>query len=172
MTHTFHHPKHYKEMRAERRKLQAASSKPQAFEPTCSSSKPQASSVKLQAASFKPEVTSSPIREPGTKKYWTSFEDLGPRASTKINVFLGCDLWKAIWCGENLTLFPFVHLSSKVKKWPELLYPNRSGVPSELRFSILVHEISLIFLRTFWYNLASGPIWFLRECPPTLIIFL
>ena len=174
MTHTFHHPKHYKEMRAKSRKLQAASDKPQAYqinddfckgdeeEPQASSSKPQASSVKLQAASSdNPEATSSPIREPGTKKYWTSFEDLGPRASTKINVFLGCDLWKAIWCGENLTLFPFVHLSSKVKKWPELLYPNRSGVPSELRFSTLVHEISLIFLRTFWYNLASGPMSFL-----------
>jgi len=75
----WYHPKYYKEMRAERRKLQAASSKGssedlrssklQAFEPTCSSSKPQASSVKLQAASCKPEVTSSPIREPGTKKY-------------------------------------------------------------------------------------------------------
>ena len=91
-------------------------------EPQASSSKPQASSVKLQApSSDNPEVTSSPIREPGTKKYWTSFEDRGPRASTKINVFLGCDLWKAIWCGENLTLFPFVHLSSKVKKWPEVL---------------------------------------------------
>jgi hypothetical protein len=76
----FYHPKYYKEMRAKRRKLQAASSKGssedlrssklQAFEPTCSSSKPQASSVKLQAASSdNPEVTSSPIREPGTKKY-------------------------------------------------------------------------------------------------------
>jgi len=66
----FYHPKYYKEMRAERRKLQAASSKPQAFEPTCSSSKPQASSVKLQApSSDNPEVTSSMIREPGTKKY-------------------------------------------------------------------------------------------------------
>jgi hypothetical protein len=71
----FYHPKYYKEMRAERRKLQAASSKAassklQAFEPTCSSSKPQASSVKLQApSSDNPEVTSSPIREPGTKKY-------------------------------------------------------------------------------------------------------
>jgi len=71
----FYHPKYYKEMRAKRRKLQAASSeaassKPQAFEPTCSSSKPQASSVKLQApSSDNPEVTSSPIREPGTKKY-------------------------------------------------------------------------------------------------------
>ena len=134
MTHTFHHPKHYKEMRAKSRKLQAASDKPQAYqinddfckgdeeEPQASSSKPQASSVKLQAASSdNPEATSSPIREPGTKKYWTSFEDLGPRASTKINVFLGCDLWKAIWCGENLTLFPFATFNSTVKNFPEVL---------------------------------------------------
>ena len=81
MTHTFHHPKYYKKMRAERRKLQAASSKPYQInyddfcrgdeeEPQASSSKPQASSVKLQApSSDNPEVTSSPIREPGTKKY-------------------------------------------------------------------------------------------------------
>ena len=70
MTHTFHHPKHYKEMRAKRRKLQAASSegssedlrssKPQAEE----SSKPQASSPKQQASSSKPQATSSVIRDP------------------------------------------------------------------------------------------------------------
>ena len=86
----FYHPKYYKEMRAKRRKLQAASegssedlrsSKPYQInyddfcrgdeeEPQASSSKPQASSVKLQAASSdNPEVTSSMIREPGTKKY-------------------------------------------------------------------------------------------------------
>ena len=81
MTHIFRHPKHYKEMRAKRRKLQAASDKPYQInyddfcrgdeeEPQASSSKPQASSVKLQAASSdNPEVTSSMIREPGTKKY-------------------------------------------------------------------------------------------------------
>ena len=37
MTHTFRHPKYHKEMRAKRRKLQAASDKPQA-----TSDKPQA----------------------------------------------------------------------------------------------------------------------------------
>ena len=74
MTHTFRHPKYHKEMRAKRRKLQAASEgsedlpsdKPQAYqinyddfckgdeeEPQASSSKPQASSPKQQAPSVK-----------------------------------------------------------------------------------------------------------------------
>ena len=87
MTHTFRHPKYYKEMRAKRRKLQATSDKPQAYqinyddfckgdeeatsqssprsgEPQASSSKLQASSPKQQASSFKPEATSSMIRDP------------------------------------------------------------------------------------------------------------
>jgi|3_EtaG_2_1085321.scaffolds.fasta_scaffold384169_1 hypothetical protein len=62
MTHTFRHPKYYKEMRAKRRKLQA--SKPYQInyddfckgdeeEPQASSSKRQASSNKLQASSSK-----------------------------------------------------------------------------------------------------------------------
>ena len=76
MTHTFRHPKHYKEMRAKRRKLQAAS-KPQAYqinyddfckgdeeEPQASSSKPQAASPKHKASSSKPKATSSVIRDP------------------------------------------------------------------------------------------------------------
>ncbi len=64
MTHTFHHPKYYKEMRAERKKHQAASDKQQATSCSkdpdlphpqiqASSSKPQAPSSKLQAASRK-----------------------------------------------------------------------------------------------------------------------
>jgi len=79
----FKHPKHYAELRAERRKLQAtsdstggvpgnaditvtsvklqaASDKLQAD----SSSKRQASSPKQQASSDKPQATSSMIREP------------------------------------------------------------------------------------------------------------
>ena len=52
MTHTFHHPKYYKEMRAERRKLQAASSKRQAIEETVPHNDIE-------------EATSSKIREPG-----------------------------------------------------------------------------------------------------------
>ena len=75
----FKHPKYYAALRAEKRKLQAASlkqaiqetvpqcdieeaasSKPQA----ASSSKRQASSPKQQASSFKPQATSSLIRDP------------------------------------------------------------------------------------------------------------
>ena len=73
----YYHPKYYKEMRAKRRKLQAASDKPQAYqinyddfckgdeeEPQASSSKPQASSPKHKASSSKPKATSSVIRDP------------------------------------------------------------------------------------------------------------
>ena len=71
MTHTFHHPKYYKEMRAKRRKLQAASegsedlrsNKPYQinYDDFCKgdeeepSSKRQAPSVKLQADKKNPE---------------------------------------------------------------------------------------------------------------------
>ena len=49
--HEFKHPKYYAEMRAERRKFQAASLKRQASE--ASSCKPQAPNDKLQASSPK-----------------------------------------------------------------------------------------------------------------------
>ena len=63
MTHTFRHPKHYKEMRAKRRKLQAASDKPYQinYDDFCRgdeeapSDKHQAPSVKLQADKKNPE---------------------------------------------------------------------------------------------------------------------
>ena len=167
----FKHPKYYKELRERNKsdqvisnaaataaserapdqghKLQAASHKLQA--PSFSSSKPQASSPEQQASSFKPQAASSMILEPRK-----SFTVPGPRASTIINVLCGCFTWKAIWCGENLILFPLQTFNSTVKKCPELLYPNRSGVPSKLLFSSLIHEISLIFFLTFAYNLASG----------------
>ena len=78
----YHHPKYYKEMRAERKKLQASSFKHggRRERPTvineihdewatdhgykASSSKQQASSPKHKASSSKPEATSSMIREP------------------------------------------------------------------------------------------------------------
>jgi len=61
MTHIFRHPKHYKELRAKRRKLQAASNKPYQinYDDFCKgdeeapSSKRQATSDKLQASSVK-----------------------------------------------------------------------------------------------------------------------
>ena len=114
------------------RKLQA---------PSCVSSKPQASSPKHKGSSSKPQASSSMIREPRK-----SFTVLGPRASAMINVLCGCFTWKAIWCGENLILLPEVTFSSIVKKCPELLYPNRSGVPSKLLFSSRIRENSLKFL--------------------------
>jgi len=65
----FKHPKYYKEMRVEKRKLQAASSKQQAIQETvpyndieeatssqASSSKPQAPSSKHQASSRKQQA--------------------------------------------------------------------------------------------------------------------
>ena len=75
----FKHPKYYAALRAEKRKLQAASLKQAIQEtvPQCdieeaaslkpqadSSSKRQASSPKQQASSFKPQATSSLIRDP------------------------------------------------------------------------------------------------------------
>jgi len=149
----YYHPKYYKEMRAEKRKLQAASPKLQA--PSEESSKLQAPSSKPEVPSSKPQAASSLIREPGIK--WKCFEDRWPRASTRINVFLGCVTCHAIWCGENLTFFPFVTFNSTVKNVPKVLYPNTSGLPRELRFSSLVQTIPLEFLRSFWYNFASGP---------------
>ena len=62
MTHTFHHPKHYKEMRAKRRKLQASDKPYQInYDDFCRgdeeepSAKRQAPSVKLQADIKNPE---------------------------------------------------------------------------------------------------------------------
>ena len=45
-----------------------------------------------------------------------------------INVFLGCVMWKAIWCGLKRNFLLLVTFSSTVKKWPLVLYPNRSLV--------------------------------------------
>ena len=95
-------------------KPQAASTKLQA--PSLLSIKPQASSPKQQASSFKPQASSSMILEPRK-----SFTVPGPRASAMINVLCGCLTWKAIWCGENLILFPLQTFNSTVKKCPELL---------------------------------------------------
>ena len=62
MTHTFHHPKYYKEMRAKRRKLQASDKPYQInYDDFCRgdeeepSDKHQAPSVKLQADKKNPE---------------------------------------------------------------------------------------------------------------------
>jgi len=153
----FRHPKYYKELRKLRNKLdqvisseagdgererapgpgpklQATSNKPQAA--SSEKNRPQASSPKQQASSSKPQASSSKIWEP--RKSFTAPE---PRCWTMINVLVGCFTWKLIWWGENLTLLPFVTFNSTVKKWPEVLQANRSGVPSKLLFSSLIHEI-------------------------------
>ena len=59
---TWYQPKYYAALRAEKRKLQASSPKPQA--PSESNSKLQASSPKQEASSSKPRPESSMIREP------------------------------------------------------------------------------------------------------------
>ena len=149
MTLTYRSPKYWKEMR----KLQAASFKHQA--PSDSSSKRQASSPKQQASSAKPRPESSMMRDP--RNIWKRFRDLGSRVSTKIKLFLGCVTCHAIWCGENRIFLLFVTFSSTVKKWPLAVYPNRSGMPEMLRFSILFQMICGVNALSFLYNLTSAP---------------
>ena len=72
-----------------------------------------------------------------------------------INVLKGWRIWKAIWCGENVTRLLLVTFSSTVKKWLFMLYPNRSGVPNKLVFSILVHLISGVDFLISCQNLVS-----------------
>jgi len=112
-----------------------------------SSYKQQASSTKL----LKQQATSSLILEPRK-----SFKHPEPRCSTMINVLCGCFTWKAIWWGLNLILFPWHTFNSTVKKWPELLQPNKSGVPCRLVFSSLIQDICRIYFLTFAYNFLSG----------------
>ena len=67
MTHTFHHPKYYKEMRAKRRKLQASDKPYQInYDDFCKGDEeePQASSSKHQASSSKPKRSDQKIPEP------------------------------------------------------------------------------------------------------------
>mgnify|MGYP003651405815 CR=1 FL=1 len=94
---------------------------------------------------------SSWIWDPGT-----SFKALGPRVLRRMNVLSGCDLWKAIWCGENRTLLPLATFNSTVKKCLEVLYPNRSGMPSKLRFSTRFQMMEHVFFLRSWYNFRSG----------------
>ena len=165
----FKHPKYYKELRSRNKSDQVISKEPatagnqraswsgpkaSSFKQQAqrdSSFKRQASSPSLQASSDKPQATSSWIRDPSK-----SFKHLWSRDSAKINELLGWRTWNAIWCGENLILFPLQTFSSTVKKCPEVLYPNKSGVPDKLRFSSLIHDISGIDFLSFAYNFCSG----------------
>ena len=78
------------------REEEAPSFKLQAASYRSSSIKRQASSVEAQASSFKPQATSSLIRVPRYKDHEKVFMGKGPRAFTKMNVFLGCATWNAI----------------------------------------------------------------------------
>jgi hypothetical protein len=156
--------------------LQATSSKQQA-----SSCKAQATSSKLfkaQATSFKHQAAqgaSDKLQAPSSKHQASSrkqqalgpdcqyivsrqlsFECLGARDFIKIKEFLGCLIWKLIWWGERRTALLTVTFSSTVKNTLFLLYPNRSGVPKELEFSILVHKILGVNFFHSCQNFASG----------------
>ena len=70
-------------------KLQASSSRRQAFEPTCSSIRRQASSPRQQASSVKPQAASSEIREPRNMDIEEVLGVQGPRVFAKIKVLCG-----------------------------------------------------------------------------------
>ena len=70
-------------------KLQASSTKRQAFEPTWSSFKRQASKPQAQGSSVKPQAASSVILDPWNMDIGEVLGGKGPRAFTMINVFLG-----------------------------------------------------------------------------------
>jgi hypothetical protein len=38
------------------------------------------------------------------------------RVLTQIKVFFGCEIWKAIWCGEKFIFLAFFSFNSIVKK--------------------------------------------------------
>ena len=134
-------------------KQQAPSSKRQA--PSWYKKSRIASSPKQNGSRSRPDDSSAKIPEPGYRR--KRFPVHGPRAWTKINVFSGCVTWKLIWCGENLTFLPFVTFNSTVKKCLLALYPNRSGIPTTLMFSILFQIILGVLAFNFLYNFCSGP---------------
>ena len=114
--------------------------------------KPQASSDKqIESLFLNPSFSSAKILVPenNLQEPWLGF-------LASINVFCGCFTWNAIWCGENLILLPDVTFNSTVKKCPKALYPNRSGVPNKLLFSILVHDILGVILLSSCHNFVSG----------------
>ena len=94
----FKHPKYYAELRkiykqAETLKQQASSQQASKVSSTVDHD-PRA--IDEQA---KPSLKSSWIMDPGT-----SIMVPWPWCLAKIKVSLGCVVWKAIWCGENLIL--------------------------------------------------------------------
>ena len=139
--------------------------KPQATSDSKKDSK--SSSDKQQASWFlNPSLTSAKIQVPGNnlQEPWLGF-------LASINVLFGCLIWNAIWCGLNRILLSDVIFSSTVKKWPKVLYPNRSGVPNREVFSILVHDILGVILLSSCHNFVSGFIKIMTITPGHTINF-
>jgi len=65
----------------------------------------------------------------------------GSRVAAKIQVFVGCVTWNAIWCGEKVILLLFTIFNSTVKKPVFSVYPTRSGKPKDAQDSTRVHVI-------------------------------
>ena len=83
-------------------------------------------------------------------------DERGSWISTMIKVFVGCWIWKAIWCGENVTELLFVTFSSTVKKPCFSVYPTRSGKPKDAQDSTRVHVILGVCFLTFCQSFDSG----------------
>ena len=156
MTYEFKHPKYYAELRkiykqAKKLKQQASS---------------QQASKRSSTVDHDPRATDEQAK-PSLKSSWTtdpgkSFKHPWPWCLAKMNVLLGCVVWKAIWCGENLILLLFVTFNSTVKKCLLTLYPKQSGIPIPARFSMRFHIIPGVFFLSSWYNLRSGPMRILK----------
>ena len=73
-----------------------------------------------------------------------------------MNVFVGCLIWKAIWCGEKAIFLLFVTFSSTVKNPCFSVYPTRSGKPKDDQDSTLVHVILGVFFLTFCQSFDSS----------------
>ena len=72
-----------------------------------------------------------------------------------MNVFVGCLIWNAIWCGENDTFLLFFTFSSNVKNPCFSVYPTRSGKPKDAQDSMRVQIIPGVFFLTFCQSFDS-----------------
>jgi hypothetical protein len=103
----------------------------------------------MQATSFKPQAASIKLQA-------TSGKLFNIFSFVKFNAIKFRDTRsERLYC-ERRTELPVVTFSSTVKNVLFLLYPNRSGVPNELMFSILVHKILGVNAFHSFQNLLSG----------------
>jgi len=100
---------------------------------------------------LKPWAASSRTADPGA-----SITARGSWAWTMMNVFVGCVIWKPIWCGEKVILLVLVSLSSTVKNPCFTVYPTRSGKPKDAQDSTRVHLIFGVAFLTFCQSFDSG----------------